>query len=119
MAAIMVFHATHDSKIELHVLNDADKIVAYPNYEGIEKIPAEGLDSVFSPNIKWAIDNNALPNKTAIPTTLLMLKSILFGVPLFVKEVSYKTVRKYYREQLNILWGGIIKHYKIKGEFNE
>lgn len=88
-----------------------DKIVAFPDFKGIEKIPAQGLDSVLLPNLQVAVENGDLPPSTDIMTLVISLSSIFFGVPMLLGHIPAEYMEEIYNEQLNLIWDGARKRY--------
>jgi|WetSurMetagenome_2_1015567.scaffolds.fasta_scaffold63137_2 hypothetical protein len=112
ISEIISFQAKWKPSAKWPVIGEADKIVAYPNYDGIEKIPAEGLDSLLLPNLQKAIEYGELPAGTPPMTLVISLASIFFGLPIILKHVPLDKVESIYLEQLSLLWDGAKKRFQ-------
>lgn len=92
-------------------ISSADKIIAFPEYKGIEKIPAHGLDSVLLPNLHVAVENGELPPSTDVMMIVISLSSIFFGVPMLLGHIPAEYMEEIYLQQLNLIWEGARKTF--------
>jgi AcrR family transcriptional regulator len=85
----------------------ADRMVAYPDRDGIETVPATGLDGLLPPLIARAVRAGELPATTDRKTAFLSLTSVFFGVPLMLWRRNPDGVEHAYRRQLAVAWAGL------------
>lgn len=85
----------------------AERLIAYPELEDIATIPAGGLETILVPNIQQAVQLGELPENTLLPTVMVSLISIFYGVPLVLRQSNPASIGHMYRQQLSILWAGI------------
>ncbi|MFQ5642993.1 MAG: TetR/AcrR family transcriptional regulator [Thiogranum sp.] len=81
--------------------------LAFPELEGIEKIPLKGIDALIMPQLEAAIRSGELPDNTLIPTLLSLLLAILFGVPLTLLSRHPGKIADLYQQQLQLVWSGV------------
>jgi len=111
MAEIISLQAKWKTKIDLPLLTNADKVIAFPDYDKVENIASKGLDSILIPHLEIAIKNGELPLNAPVEVITLTLKSIFFGIPIFLKETPVDKINDIYKEQLSLLWLAIKKQY--------
>jgi AcrR family transcriptional regulator len=85
----------------------AERLLAFPDLEGIEDVPAGGLDSILVPNVDYAIESGELPSNTHRTMVLVALVSIFHGVPLALRLSNPGGIANMYRQQLALLWAGV------------
>lgn len=85
----------------------AERMIAYPDYDGIEELPVGGVDKAWLPALEQAIRNGELPANTHIPTVMVGLASIFYGVPLVLRQGNLAVISSTYTQQLSVFWGGI------------
>lgn len=86
----------------------AERLQAFPELEGVEEIPAEGLDSVLSEYLKVSIEHGQLPQDTDREATILALVSIFFGIPMLMRLYEPERIGEIYQKELQLLWRGLI-----------
>jgi AcrR family transcriptional regulator len=106
MPEIIAFLA-RSTTIPVGDLELADRLVAYPDRDGIETVPATGLSGLLPPLIARAIREGELPATTDRKTALLSLTSVFFGVPLMLWRRDPDGVEHAYRRQLAVAWAGL------------
>ena len=85
----------------------AERQIAYPDYEGIEELPVGGVDKVWLPALEQAIRSGELPPNSHMPTVMVGLASIFYGVPLVLRQSSTSGIGAAYRQQLMLFWSGV------------
>ena len=84
-----------------------ERLQAFPDMDGIEEIPAEGLDSVLAGHIGIAIDRGQLPQGTDREATVLALSSLFYGVPMLMRLYDPERIAEVYQKELQLLWRGL------------
>lgn len=97
-------------------LTDADKLVAYPEYEKILTIEAEGLDKILMPSLEEAVARGELPQSTPLQVISSGISALFFGIPMLVKQVPIDRLHDIFLEQLRLLWDGARKRYGTVGK---
>lgn len=92
-------------------INKVDKIIAFPEFKGVEKIPAHGFDSILLSNLENAVESGELPKSTDIMTLVITLSSIFFGVPMLLGHIPAEYMEDIYLQQLNLVWAGARSKY--------
>lgn len=92
-------------------LSEADKLVAYPEYEKIFSIEAEGLDKMLMPSLQEAVARGEIPESTPLSVIASGICSLFFGIPMLVKQVPREQLHDIFLEQLRLLWDGARKRY--------
>jgi len=85
----------------------AERQIAYPDYEGIEALPVGGVDKAWLPALEQAIRSGELPANSHIPTVMVGLAAIFYGVPLVLRQVNLAAISSAYTQQLVVFWAGI------------
>ena len=99
-------HRLNQNKISL--VTKADRLLKFPDKQGIENIPEGTIVTYFKENIGIAIEKKELPRDTDIDTTLISLTSLLYGTPMMLAGFTdFSTLPEEYDRQLNILWTGL------------
>ena len=85
----------------------AERLMAFPDLEGIEDLPDDSLESLLRTALQDAIDQDDLPANTAIAAAMVSLVSIFYGVPLAMQHANPAAIGAMYRQQLALLWAGL------------
>lgn len=85
----------------------AERQIAYPDYQGIEALPVGGVDKAWLPALEQAIRGGELPANTHIPTVMVGLAAIFYGVPLVLRQGNLAAISSMYAQQLTVFWAGI------------
>jgi len=88
-------------------LTDMEKIYAFPECPGIEKIPVVTLGDLFSQVIEKGQKKGFISRNAKVHDIVLALMAIVVGLPLVIKMDDFKKLRKFYRGQLTLLWRAI------------
>lgn len=92
----------------LNSLSIADKQVAFPNYECVDKIVVEDLGALLLLNIQQAIRNEELPMNSDVTTLIVALSSIFFSVPILFSQGTLAEIKTAYKNQLNLIMHGAV-----------
>lgn len=84
-----------------------EKIINDENACEIEALEVRGLDAVLAPALQQAINNDELPGNTHVPTTMLGLAALFYGIPLLLRMSNPDAIPTSYRQQLAIFWQGM------------
>jgi AcrR family transcriptional regulator len=85
----------------------AERLQAFPDMDGIEDIPSEGLDSILSGLLGRAIEQGQLPQETDREVVILALVSLFFGVPMQMRLYEPERIGEIYHRELQLLWHGL------------
>ncbi len=77
------------------------------NASEIEALEASGLDALLVSALQQAINKGELPSNTHLPTTLLGLVALFYGIPLLLRMSNPDAIPASYRQQLAIFWQGV------------
>jgi len=88
-------------------LVEMEKIYAFPECPGIEKIPVVTLGDLFSQVIEKGQKNGFISRNAKVHDIVLALMAIVVGLPLVIKMEDFNKLRKFYRGQLALLWRAI------------
>lgn len=88
-------------------LAENERRLAFPDTPGIETLDDQRLEQVFALALQRAIDRDELPRNAHLPTTMVGLISIFYGVPLALRLSNPAGIGAMYRQQLGILWAGL------------
>ncbi|HGX93524.1 MAG TPA: TetR family transcriptional regulator [Candidatus Tenderia sp.] len=107
MAEIISHQTQQRSKPELPDIGRAERLQAFPKLANIETQEIEGLDRMWAHALQQAIDQGELPANTHLPTTIIGLATIFYGVPLALGQKKLAAIASIYRQQINIYLAGI------------
>jgi AcrR family transcriptional regulator len=85
----------------------AERLRAFPEHEGIEKFPGQGIVGLLTPLVRRAKRRALLPDAPSADVVIQTLVSTFFGVPTFTLWEDPQLVGRRYRQQLRILWRGM------------
>lgn len=88
-------------------LDISERRLAFPDLPGIETMSNQNLENVLASALQRAIDQGELPRNAHLPTTMVSLVSIFYGVPLALRLSNPAGIGAMYRQQLMILWTGL------------
>jgi len=85
-------------------ISDLEKRLAFPNCEGIEKIPSVILDEWLKEQVILGLNNGELPPKTNVEDIVVSLMTIIIGTLLVVRFNNSNSRDYHYMRQLKALW---------------
>jgi len=88
-------------------LDVSERRLAFPDQPGIETMANQSLENVLASALQRAIDQGELPRNVHLPTVMVGLVSIFYGVPLALRLSNPAGIGAMYRQQLMILWTGL------------
>jgi len=107
MGEIIAWHACSRAPAQRPEITLAERTLAFPELAGIETTPRGGLESLLRGALQQAIDQGELPGNTLLPTAMVALVSIFYGVPLAIQHSNPAGIGLMYRQQLALLWAGL------------
>ncbi len=107
MSEIIARQALMREKLELVVVGLAERLIAFPDFDGIEAQPVGGVDKTWLPSLEQAMRSGELPANTHIPTVMVGLATIFYGVPLVLRQGNPAAISSMYHQQLAVFWAGI------------
>lgn len=84
-----------------------ERRLAFPDHAGIEAMTDQSLEQVLAAALQRAIDQGELPRNTHLPTAMVGLVSVFYGVALALRLGNPAGIGAMYRQQLAILWSGL------------
>lgn len=88
-------------------ITGAERAMVFPDLEGIEDSSGESLDMLLRTALHQAIEQEELPENTAVAAAMVGLVSIFYGVPLAIQHSNPAGISSMYRQQLEVLWAGL------------
>ena len=107
MSEIIARQALMREKPEPVDVGLAERLIAFPDFDGIENLPVGGVDKAWLPALEQAIRSGELPANTHIPTVMVGLASIFYGLPLVLRQGNPAAISSMYHQQLAVFWAGI------------
>jgi AcrR family transcriptional regulator len=107
MGEVIARQALKREKAEPMEIGLAERQIAYPDFEGIEELPAGGVDKAWLPALEQAMRSSELPPNVHIPTVMVGLASLFYGVPLVLRQGNFAAISSMYHQQLAVFWAGI------------
>ena len=84
-----------------------ERLIRFPDYEGIENIPEGGFLVLLREYIKLSQKHNELPESLDVEKAVLSLACLFYGVPIMVSDRSSDNLTKSYSDQLSTIWNGL------------
>ena len=107
MAEIIAHEALSRERREGPEITLAERMMAFSDLDGIEELSDESLEGLLRSSLEAAIEQGDLPANTAISAAMVGLVSIFYGVPLAIQHTNAAAIGAMYRQQLQLLWGGL------------
>lgn len=107
MAEIIARQVLQRSKPEPVEITPAERLIAYPGHEGIEALPIGGIDKAWLPALEQAVRGGELPANSHLPTIMVGLAAIFYGVPMVLGQGGRGAIGPMYRNQLALHWAGV------------
>jgi AcrR family transcriptional regulator len=95
-----------DNNISVSI-SEVERIIRYPDFEGIEFVPEGGFPEFFRKNLKIAVEKGELPHKINTDEINLSLSCICYGVPLMTTNKTLTNLINAYIRQIRWLWAGL------------
>lgn len=107
MAEVIALQARLPGKLALRPVSRAERLLAFPDREGIDAIEDRGLDGLIPALLDLAVERGELPPTVDRQAAFLAITNVFFGVPLILGPRAPHTVAAAYRQQLDIVWKGV------------
>ena len=107
MAEIIAHEALSRERREGPDITPAERMMAFSDLDGITEMSDESLEGLLRGSLESAIEQGELPANTAISAAMVGLVSIFYGVPLAIQHSNAAAIGAMYRQQLELLWGGL------------
>lgn len=107
MAEIVAFQARLEAPPGPAELSAAERLLAFPDLEGIEDVPAGHLGTLLPWLIDRAIEGGELPAEVDRTLVLATLATVFFGLPVVMRHVDPGRVEPLYRAELEVVWAGL------------
>ncbi|TGM43916.1 TetR/AcrR family transcriptional regulator [Leptospira biflexa] len=114
---IISFQAKKKRKLQFKSLTEAERILLFPNQDGIETLPIGGIEMLLDKAMYLSKKNKELPNHTNWKHLSLAIASCFFGIPIMAFQLN-ENLEKLWLETLNYIWlgaGGFIPKFSKKG----
>jgi AcrR family transcriptional regulator len=86
----------------------AERLLAFPDLEGVDELEGQGLDTLLPPLIERAVRAGELPKKTNRDAVLIALAAVFLGLPVVLRRAP-QALGEAYHAQLQLLWDGLRK----------
>jgi AcrR family transcriptional regulator len=107
MAEVIAYEALSRERREGPEITRAERMMAFSDLEGIADMSDKSLEGLLRSSLETAIKEGNLPANTAISAAMVGLVSIFYGVPLAIQHTNPAAIGAMYRQQLELLWGGL------------
>ena len=107
MAEIIAQEALSRGRREGHKITPAERMMAFSDLEEIETLSDQSLEGLLRTSLETAIEAGDLPANSSIAVAMVGLVSIFYGVPLAIQHSNPAAIGAMYRQQLELLWGGL------------
>lgn len=107
MAEIIAHEALSRERQEGPEITQAERMLAFSDLEGIAEMSDQSLEGLLRSSLESAVEQGELPVNTVISAAMVGLVSIFYGVPLAIQHTNAAAIGAMYRQQLELLWGGL------------
>ncbi len=111
MSEVLSFISQQRCEVIFPPMSLAEKILAFPQYDGIEEIDISGRhdkeESMLKPYIEKAISCGELPAQTDVEELHRMLDAMFLGGLMTLHDKESGVLRSIYKKMLQILWQGL------------
>jgi len=107
MGELIAYQARLRERPDVPEITRAERLLAFPELEGIDDMESTGLDQVLVPNLQHAIERGELPANTPLHAIIVALVSLFYGIPLALLRGNPQSITTAYIYQLNLLWDGV------------
>ncbi|MGV3667039.1 MAG: TetR/AcrR family transcriptional regulator [Leptospira bouyouniensis] len=116
---IISFQTKKKSKRKPKPLTEAERILLFPNFPGIESLPIGGIEMILERAMELSLKNQELPKDTNIKYLSLAIASCFFGIPILAFQLG-ENLEKLWIESFHYIWlgagGSIQKKSKRAGK---
>lgn len=106
MGEIVAWQARMTAPLEFVEIDLAERLLAFPDLDGVDELEGQGLDTLLPPLIERAIRAGELPKKTNRETVLVALATLFLGLPVVLRRAP-RALGEAYHAQLLLLWAGL------------
>lgn len=103
MAEVIAFQARMEKAPKLRDPSLAERLGAYPDLEGIEKIPASGLEAILPGLLAAALERGEISQDADTDFLFLNLASIFFGTPVILRHSEPGMIGPMWEAQLDMI----------------
>lgn len=104
MSEVIAFQARMERVPELRDPTLAERLAAYPDFDGIETLPARGLSAILPGLLAAAKLRGELPGDADTGLLDLNLSSIFFGTPVILRRSDPGSIGRVWQAQLNMIF---------------
>lgn len=104
MYEIMAHNSRRKGAFVLPQLTLAEKILAYPDLDGIEEVNAKPAFVLFKEFLNSGVKRGELSQDIDIELATTQLMSIFLGTPLYVGSKNIADLSDIYQKQLDVFW---------------
>ena len=118
MSEVLSFIAQQRGEVIFPPMSVAEKMLAFPNYEGIEAFEVRDRhckeDSMLKPYLERAVASGELPKDADVEEAHRMLDVIFLGGLMTLHDQEPGVLRSIYRTMLQLLWHGLKTTHQAK-----
>jgi AcrR family transcriptional regulator len=107
MAEIIVYQARKEHPVTVSDLTLAERLLAFPALEGIESVPASGLEAIFPELIGAAKASGELPEDADADFLFVNLATLFFGAPVVLRVTNPAAIGALWQAQLAQLFRAV------------
>jgi len=107
MAEVIAHQARMSEPPGLVEVSLAERLFAFPELLGADKIEPRGLDAILPRLLDEAVRRGELPRGIDKNMAFLALGAMFFGVPLLLRRTAPEYVGPAFKAQLSLIWAGL------------
>ena len=85
----------------------AERLLAFPELDGIDASSASGLHELLPPLLERAVARGELPGTIDREAAMIAIASVFFGTPVTLRSAGKAELESRYLKQLQIVWKGL------------
>lgn len=109
MGEVLAAQARLDHEPPVREVTFAERRLRFPDLDGVETLPSEGLDALLPWLLGEAVARGELPPDTDVRTLFLHLAAFFFGTPIVLRRIQPALVGPAWQAQLALLWAAAPK----------
>ncbi len=106
MAEVVAHQATAGRPEAVPEVSAAERIARFPECDGVDALPARGIDAIIERNLRRAVELGELPRHADLETLSLAIASVFLGTPAALGPALHPQLDALWRLQLALLWRG-------------
>jgi AcrR family transcriptional regulator len=106
MAEVVAHQATHGRPESPREVSEAERLLRFPERDGVCELPARGLDAIVAFELGRAVKRGELARDADLEALSLAVASVFLGTPAALGPSLHPQLELLWQRQLELLWRG-------------